>query len=162
LDTNYWVFKVKDEVGGIYGRRGFAIFDHRSSEGFWALKTQDEKGRLDPNVGLLKKGDSVIFYLVGQGGSRFVGTCVLDSGFVKLDAEKAEQIVHREYLDWDEGVYIKEVKKWARPLPIESLRGKDSFVSVGGKFGAYFKGSIRKIKNKQEYETIIREHELMV
>ncbi len=159
---NYWIFKVKDEVGGIFGRRGFAIFEHRTREGFWALKEYDEKGHLDPNVGLLKKGDHVVFYLVGQGGSRFVGTCVLDSGFEKLDNEKAEQIVHRDYLDWDQGVFLKDVHKWVKPLPMECLRGKESFVPNGGKFGAYFQGSIKKIKTKQEFDTILREHELMV
>jgi hypothetical protein len=160
LATNYWIFKVKDEVGGIFGRRGFAIFEHRIKERFWCIKETDEKGRPQPNTDLLKKDDAVVFYLVGKGGSRFVGTAVLDSGYVQLNEEQTQGIVHRDFLDGDTGVFLKKVDKWAKPLPIESLRGKESWVAAGGKFGAYFQGSIKKMKDNEEYDIIIREHEL--
>jgi hypothetical protein len=160
LATNYWVFKVKDEVGGLYGRRGFAIYDHRMKDGFWAIKEHNEKGKVDTNIGLLKKGDRAVFYLVGLGESRFVGTAVLDSGFVQLDAEKTEEIVHREFLDWDQGVFLKDICRWTKPLPIENLHGKESFVADGGKITPFFQGSIKGI-SRQTYETIFREHELL-
>lgn len=159
LSTNYWIFKVKDEVGGLYGRRGFAIYEHRMRDGFWGIREQNEKGRLEANVSLLKKGDHAVFYLVGLGGSRFLGTAVLDSGFETLDAEKAENIVHREYLDWDQGVFLKDINRWAKPLPMESLHGKESFVK-GGKFSPFFQGAIKKI-SIQEYKIILHEHELV-
>ena len=151
---------MKDEVGGLYGRRGFAIYDHRMQDGFWAIKEQNEKGRLETNLGLLKKDDQVLFYLVGLGGSRFQGTAVLDSGFVTLNSEEAKKIVHREYLDWDQGVFLKEIKKWVKPLPMEALRGKESFVADGGTITPFFQGAIKKISSK-EYGIIFREHELV-
>ena len=162
MATNYWIFKVKDEVGGLYGVKGFELFQHRAREGFWGIRERNEKGRLEPNVAELQKGDRVLFYLVGAGGSRFLGSCVLDSGYVKVDPEKAQEIIHRDYLDWDQGVFLKDVDRWAKPLPIECLRGKDSFVASGGKFGSHFQGSIKKIKNKEDYDIIIREHELYI
>jgi hypothetical protein len=160
LVTNYWIFKVKTEEGGLYRRTGQDLFLHRTREGFWGIMEYNEKGRLEPNVENLKKDDCVLFYLVGVNGSSFLGSCVLASGFERLDPEKAKQIVHPEYLDVDQGVFLKEVDKWAKPLPIECLRGKDSFVGGGGKFGSYFQGCIKKIKHKEEYDTIISEHEL--
>jgi hypothetical protein len=161
VSIDYWIFKVKDEVGGLYGRRGSAIYEHRMHDGFWALKEQNGKGRLETNVSLLKKGDHVVFYVVGLGGSRFLGTAVLDSGFVTLDTEQAKKFVHREYLDWDQGVFLKDINKWTKPLTMEALRGKESFVANGGKFSAFFQGRIKKISRK-EYETIFSEHELVI
>jgi hypothetical protein len=160
LSIDYWIFKVKDEVGGLYGRRGFAIYDHRMRDGFWALREENEKGRLEANISLLKKGDYALFYLVGLGGSRFLGTAILDSGFEQLDAETAKNIVHREYLDWDQGVFLKDINKWVNPLPMEALRGKESFVADGGKISPFFQGAIKKI-SIQEYYIILREHELV-
>ena len=161
MSTDYWIYKVKDEIGGLYGRRGFAIYEHRMHDGFWAIRERNEKGRVEANVSLLKKGDCAVFYLVGLGGSRFLGTAILDSGFETLDDEKAKEIVHREYLDWDQGVFLKEINRWAKPLPIESLHGKESFVANGGKINPFFQGSIKKM-GRQEYEIIIREHELLL
>ena len=160
LVTDYWIFKVKTEEGGLYRRTGLDLFQHRTREGFWGIMECNEKGHLEANLENLKKDDCVLFYLVGVNGSSFLGSCVLASGFERLDPERAKQIVHHEYLDGDQGVFLKEVEKWAKPLPIECLRGKDSFVGGGGKFGSYFQGSIKKIKHKEEYDTIIREHEL--
>jgi predicted RNA-binding protein with PUA-like domain len=162
LVLNYWIFKVKEEEGGLWRRNGFEIFEHRTRECFWGIREYNEKGRLEARVGELQKGDYVVFYLVGKNGSRFLGTCVLDSGFERLNPDRAKKIIHREYLDLEEGVSLKEVDKWAKPLSIECLRGKDSFVAKGGKFGSYFQGSIKRIRTKEEYDTIIREHELMV
>lgn len=162
LAVNYWVFKVQTEEGGLWRRSGAELFGHRTREGFWGIREFDEKGRSTAKLAELQKGDLVVFYLVAQGGGRFVGTCVLDSGFERLDAESAERIVHREYLDSETGVFVTNVERWAKPLPIESLRGKDSFVAGGGKFGSHFQGSIKRIRHKQEYDTILREHELMV
>lgn len=161
MAINYWIFKVKTEEGGLYRRTGQDIFNHRTKELFWGIREYDEKGRQETNAKNLKKGDRTVFYLVGKGGSGYLGTCVLDSDFVKLDAEKAKEIIHREFVDCETGVFLKEVDRWTKPLPIECLRGKDSFVEGSGKFGSYFQGSIKKIKRKQEYDTIIREHELM-
>jgi hypothetical protein len=159
--TDYWIFKVQTQEGGLWRRSGFDLFVHRIKEGFWGIREYNEKGRLSAKVGDLKKGDFVVFYLVSSGGRRFIGTCVLDSGFERLDPERAKLIVHREYLDCETGVFVKNVDKWAKPLPMECLRGKDSFVAAGGKFGSHFKGSIKKIKNKEEYDIIIQEHELL-
>jgi predicted RNA-binding protein with PUA-like domain len=159
--VNYWIFKVKDEVGGLYGRRGFNIFEHRTQECFWGIREFSEKGKREANIDLLKKGDYAVFYLVAKEGSRFLGTCILDSGYTRLDEEQAKKIVHREYIDCDQGVFLRDVDRWAKPLPIENLRGKDSFVAMGGKLGSFFQGSIKKIKHPEDYSTIIKEHKLM-
>ena len=161
LAANYWIFKVQTEEGGLYRRRGFDLFVHRVKEGFWGLRKYNEKGHLEANIENLKKSDCVVFYLVGAGGGRFIGNCVLDSDFERLDPERAKLIVHSDYLDCETGVFLKDVERWAKPLPLENLRGKNSFVAGGGKFGSHFQGSIKKIKRK-EFDTIIREHELMV
>jgi hypothetical protein len=162
ITVDYWIIKVKTEEGGLWRRTGAEIFDHRTKEGFWGIREYDEKGRAEANARKLKKGDFAVFYLIGRDRSSFLGTAVLDSGFERLNPEKAREIVHREYLDCETGVFLKELCRWAKPLPMECLRGKDSFVVGGGKFGSYFQGSIKKIKHKGEFDTIVREHELMV
>jgi hypothetical protein len=110
---------------------------------------------------LLKKDDYAVFYLVGKGGSRFVGTCRLDSGYEQLNDEQKKGIVHAEYLDYEKGVFLRDVNKWGKPLPVESLRGKESFVTAGGKLGAYFQGSFKKLKSGEGYHIIVREHDLV-
>lgn len=155
---NYWIFKVKDETGGIYGRKGIEIFMHRTKEGFWGIKEFDEKGKRENSVEQLKKGDYAVFYLVSKSGNRFIGTCILDSDYIQLDDEQAKQIVHREYIDSQQGVFIKEVDRWPKPLPSEVLRGKASFMRGSGKIGPFFQGSLKKIKNTKDYEAIISTH----
>ena len=73
---NYWIFKVKDEIGGLFGRRGHIIFDHRTSEGFWAIRERAANGKLEAKASQLKKGDYAVFYLVDKDSNRFVGTCI--------------------------------------------------------------------------------------
>ncbi len=131
-------------------------------DGFWGIKSRSENGRSEAYVEELKKDDAVLFYLVGAKGSSFLGTCVLDSEFTKLDTQASETLMHRDFLDWHEGVFLREISKWGKPLSIESLRGKDSFVPVGKKIGAFFQGYIKKIKRKEDFEIILREHELSV
>ncbi len=157
---DYWIFKVEYEAGGLYGREGIDIFRHRSEEGFWGIREYTVKGKIQANVSLLKKGDCALFYLVTKEGGCFVGTCILDSGYEKLNEEQTKKIVHREYIDWDQGVFLNEVDKWAKPLPVECLREKVSFIRGGRNSGLFFQGPIKKIKNPADYRTIIREHRL--
>jgi hypothetical protein len=159
MTGNFWIFKVKDEMGGLYGRRGYVIFEHRAKECFWAIKERSENGKLEPNAALLKKGDRALFYLVGKGTSRFLGSCVLDSGFTQLSSEQAKFIVHKEFIDHDQGVFIKDVDKWPKPLLVDLLR-KESLVQQGINIGAHFQGSIKKIDRK-DYDAILHEHELV-
>ena len=158
--TNYWIFKVKDEIGGLYGRRGYVIFEHRTKEGFWAIREQSERRKTEINLELLGKGDHAVFYLIGIGGSRFLGTCILDSNYTRLDEEQAKKLVHDEYIDSPQGVFVKNVDKWAKPVPVERLRGKESLAHRGGNVGAHFQGSVKKIERK-EYGVILHEHELV-
>ena len=159
--TNYWIFKVQEEVGGLYRRTGMDIFIHRIKECFWGIREYDKSGKLNSKVALPKEGDFVLFYLVGkeEGGS-FVGTAVLDSGYVRLDDEQAKRVVHGEFVDCDQGFLLRQTEKWAKPLPVENLRGKGGFTSTGN-FGSFFQGNIKRIKRSQDYETIVEEHELM-
>jgi hypothetical protein len=161
--VNYWIFKVRDEVGGIYGRRGWAIFEHRAKENFWGLQEFTEKGKAETNIAELKQGDHALFYLVSkERGGRFLGSAILESGFVYLTDEQAKQIVHKEYIDHNQGVFLKEVEKWTPPLPADHLQGKVSFAKGGGStVELFFQGSIKKIKDAKDFETIIKEHELI-
>lgn len=158
---NYWIFKVKDETGGLYGRRGNVIFEHRTEEGFWAIRERSENGKQESNVALLQKGDYALFYLVRKEGSIFVGTCVLVSGFTQLSEEQAKTLVHKEYIDWHQGVFIKDVDKWVKPLSIGYLRGKESLAQGGVNVGSHFQGSIKKI-SRNDYNAILHEHELVL
>lgn len=159
--SNYWIFKVKDEEGGLYGRKGMDIFLHRTKEGFWGIREIDENGKRETNVTKLKKGDRVIFYLVDKNSSRFIGTCEIDSEYVQLDAEQAKKLVHREFIDPEQGVFIKNVDRWEKTLPIDMLRGEASFINRSGKFGPFFQGRIKKIKHVTDYEAIIAAHKQM-
>jgi hypothetical protein len=155
--TNYWIFKAKDEAGGLYGRKGIEIFDHRIKELFWSIRECTEKGKKETKLDALEKGDYVVFYLVGKYGSSFIGSCVLDSAYLTLDEEQAKKIVHREYIDYNKGVFIKEIHKWAKHLPVESLRTAESLHNYAN-LGAYFQGSIKKMKSSNDYTALIALH----
>ena len=114
---------------------------------------------METNLELLAKDDHAVFYLIGKGGSRFLGTCILESGYTKLNEEQSKKLVHTEYIDSDQGVFVKNVEKWEKPLPIECLRGKASLAHRGGNVGAHFQGAIKKIERK-DYYAILHEHEL--
>jgi hypothetical protein len=160
LANNYWIFKVKEETGGIYRVPGIEIFRHRVQDGFWGIRERADNGKQEAHLSELKKTDCVLFFLVGAKGCSFLGTCKLNSEFTKLDEVTAREIVHGDFLDQPEGVFIKDIDKWSKPLPLEAFRGKESFVPGGGKIGAFFKGYIKKIKHQEEYDIVIREHEL--
>jgi hypothetical protein len=116
-------------------------------------------GKLEAKASQLQKGDYALFYLVDKDSGRFVGNCVLDSGFVQLSEEQAKSLVHREFIDWNQGVFIKNVDKWTVPLPIKYFREKESLGQKTVKVGTHFQGSIKKIDRK-DYVAILREHEL--
>jgi hypothetical protein len=156
--VNYWIFKVKDEEGGLFGRKAMDIFLHRTKEGFWGIREVDENGKRESNVSLLKKGDRAVFYLVGKTSSSFIGTCTLDSEYVTLDTEQSNQLVHREFIDPNQGVFITDLNRWEKPLKIDLLRGETSFIKRSGKFGPFFQGSIKKIKHPDDYRAIIAAH----
>ena len=86
----------------------------------------------------------------------------MDSGFEKLECERSKKITHPEYLDWEQGVSLKDVDEWAKSLPIERLRGKVRFVPSEDNYGSYFQGSVKRIKYSGDYDTILREHKLML
>jgi hypothetical protein len=157
--VNYWIFKVKDEMGGLYGRRGWAIFDHRSKEGFWSIKERSE-GKPEPNTEQLQKGDKAIFYLIGKGKdeSKFIADATIDSTFTQLDEAQTKQLVHPDFIDTDQGVFIKDVHKWGKSLPIGVLKGKDGLVHQTVNVGSHFQGRLKKIE-KADYEAIMHEHE---
>lgn len=154
--VNYWIFKVKDEAGGLYGRNGIEIFNHRINEKFWGIREFNEKGKRDNKVDSLEEGDYAIFYLIGKNANSFIGNCILDSGYQTLDAGLSKNLVHKEYIDYNKGVFLKEAYKWVKHLPIDSLRSLESF-NISG-LGAYFQGNIKKLKNCYEYQAIINLH----
>lgn len=160
MEKNYWIFNVKDAKNDKYTKTGLQIYDHRMPENFWGIRECTADGKITGNITYLKEGDIVVFYLVGMNGHCFLGTCVLASGFRRLGREEAKKIIHEEYLDWEQGVSLKRVDKWDKPLPIKCLRGKVSFVPIDGKYGLYLQGSVKKI-SKPDYDTIVREHELI-
>jgi hypothetical protein len=163
VTPNYWVFKVKEEAGGLYRRAGAELYGHRMQDCFWSFKEDPETGKLALDVEQLEKGDRVIFYFVEPNReSRFLGTAVLDSAFEKLEPQKAKRVVHKEFLDGDQGVFLTEINKWIKPLPVELLKGKGAFGDGRPKFGQFFKGNIKKLNGLEEYETILHEYQEML
>jgi hypothetical protein len=162
LSTNYWIFKVRDEENAKYRRRGIDIFQHRISERFWGLPQYAETGKGTPHVMDLKTGDHILFYLVTPDGSRFLGNCILDSNYTTLDEEASKKLFHLEYIDHNQGVFLKNIDKWNKPVPVEQLKGKGSFVRGTGTFASFFQGNIKKMESRKEYEAVISEHNLTV
>jgi len=58
-------------------------------------------------------------------------------------------------------VFLKNVDRWQKTLPIDLLRDKASFINRSGKFGPFFQGNIKKIKHAGDYEAIISAHKQM-
>lgn len=150
--TNCWLFKVKDDSDGKITRKGIEIYNHRMQDRAWGLKTHSDSGRRTANIDKLRRGDKVLFYLGGKDGHCFLGTCTLNSSFQNL----IEVAVHEDYLDWKQGVLIKDIEKW-NPLPIERLRGKVRFVPIKGNYGSYIQGSITGI-SAEDYKTVVYEN----
>jgi len=144
---------VKDDSNGKFSRKGIEIYRHRMRDKAWGIRECSENGKRTANIDKLTRGDEVLFYLGGNDGHCFVGTCVLDSGFQNA----IEIAVHAEYLDWNHGVLLKDISQWTRSLQIESLRGKVHFVPVGENFGSYLQGSVTRI-SERDYNTVINEH----
>jgi hypothetical protein len=124
---------VADDENEKYSKRGIQIYNHRMRESFWGIKGVTKNGRKAANIDYLKKGDYVLFYLVGKGGQCFLGTSELASGFRSLEPDESARITHEEYLDWQQGVSLDKdtIHVWTKPLPIERLRGKVHFVLCG-------------------------------
>jgi hypothetical protein len=159
VTANYWVFKVKEEVGGIYRRTGTELYEHRMSDGFWAIREDSANEKMAAVLGQLQKDDYVVFYLVEPTREgHFLGTAILASTFEKLDAQQAKRIMHREFLDGDQGVFLKSIEKWVKPLSVESLLGKGAFGDGRAKFGQFFQGSIKKLNSKEEFTTVLHEY----
>ena len=97
---HYWIFNVRDDESGEYSRTGTEIYNHRMQDCFWGLHEFTGSGRRTANVAALNRGDVVLFYLVGKDGHCFLGTCVLASGFTKLKRERADNLTHKKFLDW--------------------------------------------------------------
>lgn len=157
---HYWIFNVRDDESGEYSRTGTEIYNHRMQDCFWGLHEFTGSGRRTANVAALNRGDVVLFYLVGKDGHCFLGTCVLASGFTKLKRERADNLTHKKFLDWDEGVHLKRdsIEKWTNPLSIERLQGKVSFLPLGENYGSYLQGSVKSIR-KQDFDTVVNEYQ---
>jgi hypothetical protein len=151
--TNYWLFKVKDDSYRNITMKGIDIYKHRMQDKAWGLKTHSESGRRTANIDKLRRGDRVLFYLGGKDGHCFLGTCTLNSGFQNM----IESAVHEDYLDWKQGVLIKDIEQWENPLPIEQLRGKVHLVPIKGNYGSYIQGSITGI-SAEDHKTVIYEN----
>jgi hypothetical protein len=155
------VFKVKEEAGGLYRRSGIELYNHRMNDGFWGIREDSEKSKSAADLSQLEKGDCAVFYLVEPGReSRFLGTASLGSAFERLDAEKAKVLVHKDFLDTDQGVFLTAIDKWAKHLSVECLRGKGPFGNGRVKFSPFFKGSVKQLGGREEYEIIIQEHKM--
>ena len=161
MATKYWVFKVKEEVGGLYRRSGFEVYSHRMNDRFWGIREDSEKSKGAADLSQLEKGDFALFYLVEPGReSHFLGTASLDSGFEKLDTDKAKILIHKEFLDTDQGVFLTAIDKWEKHLSVECLRGKGPFGDGRVKFSPFFKGNVKKLGSREDYEIIISEHKI--
>ena len=88
------------------------------------------------------------------------GTATLESALEKLDAEKAKAIIHQDFLDTDQGVFLTGIDKWAKHLSVECLRGKGPFGDGRVKFSPFFKGSLKQLESREDYEIIIQEHKI--
>ncbi|NLE06534.1 MAG: EVE domain-containing protein [Crenarchaeota archaeon] len=156
--TNYWIFKVEDEEGGLFAKKALEIFMHRTNEGFWGIKEIGENGKRESNVDSLKKGDFALFFLIGKNINRFIGTCELDSDYIQLDEEQTKKIVHKEYIDNNQGVFIKNVDRWSNKLSVDSLRTEKPLKYRNINIGTFFKGNIKKIRQANDYTAIIKFH----
>ncbi len=125
------------------------------TDGFWSTR-----GSLESKIAAeLKEGDSVLFYPAQTGKEGcFLGTATLASAFRKLGVEDAKKILHKEFLDCDTGVFITCIDRWAKPLLVSELRGKGAFGLRRVPFGQFFKGNFKRLKTRDEYETIMRAH----
>lgn len=158
---NCWIFNVKDDKNKQFRKKGIEIYRHRMSESFWGLREYTSDGRKAPNTASIEINDKVIFYLIGEYGKQFLGTALVASPFTTLEKNEIDKLSHEEFLDWNQGVHLKDIVVWKKTLPIERLRGKVAFVPDDTNFGTFFQGSVKQI-SESDFATVESEHQVLV
>ncbi len=131
------------------------------TDAFWCIPEAVAGGNDAAASDQLEGGDLVLFYLVQTNTEPcFLGNATLDSGWKRLEVEEAKRLCHREFLDCDTGVLLKDINKWEPPLFVSEIHGKGAFSAGHKQFGRYFQGSFKRLNNCYEYETILEEHKL--
>jgi hypothetical protein len=153
---DYWIFNVRNNKTSRTMNKGIEIYHFGMEKSFWKIKNYVSDGKRTPNVSFLKNDDRVIFYLAGKEGRCFLGTCLLDSSFKTLSLDEFKRVINDENSDWCNGVFLKNIVQWDKPIPVRILLGKVSFINEIKNYGSFIQGSIRKI-SKKDFEAIVRE-----
>ena len=93
------------------------------------------------NRNRLKIGDSVIFYMGGKKGHKFLGTASVSSQLIKTGETSA----------W---VELANAKVWKIPVSIENIIGDLEFIKNKMNWGCYLQGGVVQLKEK-DFEKII-------
>ncbi|MBD3193183.1 MAG: EVE domain-containing protein [Candidatus Heimdallarchaeota archaeon] len=145
--TDYWIFIVTTHKTDEENFESEKILEKRMKDKFWGL------GEKTPNRKNLKKGDKIVFYL-GSPKKYFAGTATLATPSVDLsDKEQKELGQGIDFFSPKLGVYLKDVKKFKSPVPIENLIVHLDFIENKAYWGAHLQGAIRKIP-KEDYDLI--------
>jgi len=107
-------------------------------ENYWIFKVAD-----DENEKYRRKGIEIYKHRMPE--------CFWGLKEFTKTGRRAPNVAHLKAGDFD---------MWAKPLPIERLRGKVHFVPKNENYGSYLQGSVTKIHYKRDFDTVVREHEL--
>ena len=133
--VNYWILTFSEYTDFALGSAE-ELFDRLKQDGKWLIgpHTQNRK--------CLQKDDLVIFYQAGEGGKRFVGNAVLDSGFQPPEGKDLFGFTR-----------VSKIDLWSQPVPISAVGKKLSFVKNRNPSQFYFQMGVRRI-SARDYDII--------
>jgi hypothetical protein len=146
---NHWIFVVtKRKIGDQYCDPN-KILEQRIEDKFWGLGTHT------PNMKLLSKGDSVVFYVGGRGNMVFAAEATLTGKSFQLSPENKEEYRHNNpCYDSEYGVGLENAQWLDSPQAIRPLIQHLNFIRDQQNWGLSLRGSIIKL-NKDDFERII-------
>lgn len=137
-----WVFIVKDHVQGKEVIPASKIAEERVRERFWLVSKR---------VAAMKElgeGGVAVFYSTGREGKLFLGDGTFSQPAKPITNKlrfhirgyPSEKLTH--YVAFDTATL------WPKPVSLQSVVDKISFIKKKDKSYAYFRGSVRKIPNE--------------
>lgn len=151
----YWAFVVKDHV---FERRvipAHEVLADRVRNRFWSLNSRA------PNVRRLKGGDRVLFYVTSRSERGFMGRGVLAGSAHPITVEQRFHVVGTPSINFDYAVEFSEAVMWPELLPLEELVGRMPLLRGRKRPAAVFRGSIRRI-SERDYEAVLEAAEALI
>lgn len=122
---SYWIFVIND---------GEATFLKRMREKTWPIFANT------PNRSRIAVGDTIVFYLAGKRGQKFIGTATVASGLTRKNIDYV--------------IELENTEVWENHVAVSGIKDDLNFIANKECWGAYFQGGVRTIFD-HDYHLIV-------